>query len=140
MKHISFPIKALAFACTLFVAEKSSAQLAYVNPVVNTHTPELASEPIKAVGLEVYPIPGTSKILMMLENPGEQKLYITIRGSSGKTYSQFIQKKSVRTVFDLSNADDGAYTLFVQHGKQKFTKKFSLTTKYQEESKQIKLD
>lgn len=83
-----------------------------------------------AVNARIFPGNSSTRFILVTENPNADKIYITVKGSSGKVYEKVTRKKLLRTVFDLSNVEDDNYTLTVSSRGNTYSKDLVLSTTY----------
>jgi hypothetical protein len=70
----------------------------------------------------------SSKLHLRCENPGGERLHINIQSESAIFWSGVFTEKLVSKSFDLSQLEDGTYTLQVNRGQEKFRKTIQILT------------
>jgi hypothetical protein len=69
------------------------------------------------------------KFILLINNPFNQKLNISVRSNAGESFNETITQATLGKRFDMSDAEDGVYTVEVSNGKTTITKQIQLATK-----------
>jgi hypothetical protein len=115
---------AVLFSVNSFAQSSAKFQLSTANQDVK----QVSSTPL--IDVEVYPGSTKTRFILITKNPHEEKVDIRVRGSMGKIYERTTRKKTMRTIFDLSQLEDDSYTLTVSCAGHKLTKALELRTTY----------
>lgn len=68
------------------------------------------------------------KFKLLVNNPTQQKLQVTVKSRLMELYYDKTTDLTYSKLFNLSNVEDGEYTISVTNGKQEFTKSITLNT------------
>jgi hypothetical protein len=118
-------IMTIALATIGFVAA-SQLTFAQSKSDKNVTPVETSTSKLKANVVEI----GSLRFKLNFENTSDRQAQVFIQSDNGETlFSQYaISDKQYNRSFDLSNLNDGTYTIEVALGKEKFKHEFTITT------------
>ncbi len=70
----------------------------------------------------------SQKFILSIINPNAEKLNISIRSENGEGYNGSTMSSNFRKRFDMTEAQDGTYTITVTNGKNTFSRRINLAT------------
>lgn len=126
LRSVKFSLVGIAALFTFNSFAQSSSAKFELSP--GTSAKHISSGAL--VNAQIYPGSTPTRFILITKNPYEERMSITLTGSSGKVYEKVTSKKNLRTIFDLSQVEDDRYTLTVRWKGNKFSKKLVLTTTY----------
>ncbi len=68
------------------------------------------------------------KFVLLVNNPGQRNLWITVTNSLGELFSDKVNDASYNRLFNLAEVEDGEYTINITNGSQNFEKRIAINT------------
>lgn len=119
-------MKQFFIVATLIITVNNSFGQTSYRQKVNVETAP-AKTP-KEFQVQVQPDSINGKFVLNIINPAEEKLKISVSSNMGEGYNDQTQQSFYRRRLDLTNAEDGYYTVSVTGNKRVFTKTIRLET------------
>jgi hypothetical protein len=88
---------------------------------------------------KIYPGSNPARFILVTENPYRERVCITVTGSNGKLYQKVTRQKKVRTIFDLSTAENDQYSLSISSQSNQFSRQLVLSSTYASASKTVEI-
>jgi hypothetical protein len=90
---------------------------ATISPIT-THLQATISQPEK----------GEMKFLISISNPATKSVVISFVKGNDEFFSQVIKANEYANTYNMSQVDDGEYTIVISNGKEKIRKRISIST------------
>lgn len=108
--------------------QAATAQTATVknySPVSDTVKVKAA---VPAFKVDILQDASSEKFILLIDNPLQQRLSISVRSVNGEGYLETTSELSLRKRFSMTEAEDGFYIVTVSNGKNTITRKMQLST------------